>query len=119
MSECPITLEKVLNQSRPGEEKWQIAPSSFNPGGICTVKITVDGNPPIPITTTSSLANPGYGDFHVGGLHLQQGSVTLDPPIPTSGSLIWDVTCPDCTKQLRHDFGGAPQPQPQPKPRPF
>lgn len=111
MAECPISLEKAVNPNPSGPywEAWRIAPIPFNADGKCTVKITVDGSPPIPITFASS-AKGIYGNFRVGGGGLQNGLIVLDPPIPKSGTIIWDVTCPDCKKQLRHDFASLAPP---------
>ena len=106
MAECPISLEKVIS-TNPPMETWRIAPHPFNLNGKCTVKVTVDGTP---VTGTGQ-----YGNIHITGWGGINGAIVLEPP-PTKGTIIWDVICPDCTKQLRHNFSAPPAPvPPQPK----
>ena len=102
MADCPISLEGIIS-TNPPQETWRIAPHPFNLDGKCTVKVTADGTP-----VTGSGGQVGNGK--ITGWTAINGTIVLNPPPTDRGTIIWEVTCPECTKQLRHDFGAPPKP---------
>jgi hypothetical protein len=112
MPECPISLIGEIS-TNPPKETWYIEPRPFNPNGKCTVKITASspkvGAKRVPITGTGDVSGD-FGSFHVSGTHIQNGMIVLEPPPKKDVRIEWDITCPECTKQLRHDFGALPKP---------